>query len=216
MEYLTLKSYDYNRYRVMSELAKIVLANGGRVRPCKKVTVANRTISETLKEKQSLLQCWKSVIADSTDTEEILRGIAVIDRTQKEIEKVSAVDNSPIELTHTTHISFVLDDTFYYYQTNDNPFFKFYYIKTPIRNGEYSKDACSENTSKSWVNKNLWSVFYTQEECVSAAKEIFDELVNADCSYIKKDLVYLNVPNVYNDGWHKEKVYKERKGNIDF
>ena len=32
-------------------------------------------------------------------------------------------ESDPITLTHTSYISFVLDETFYYYQVDDNPFF---------------------------------------------------------------------------------------------
>lgn len=57
-------------------------------------------------------------------------------------------DAEPIKVTHTSYISFVLNDVYYYYQVDDNPFFPFYYIKTPIKNGKYSMDAALEETKK--------------------------------------------------------------------
>lgn len=60
-------------------------------------------------------------------------------------------DAEPIKVTHTSYISFVLNDVYYYYQVDDNPFFPFYYIKTPIKNGKYSMDAALEETKKGWL-----------------------------------------------------------------
>jgi hypothetical protein len=49
--------------------------------------------------------------------------------------------SEPITVTHTTYISFILDETYYYYQVDGNPFFEFYYNKTPIKNGKRSRAA---------------------------------------------------------------------------
>ena len=53
-----------------------------------------------------------------------------------------------VQVTHTTYITFVCDEIAYYFQVDQNPFFPFYYTKTPVRNGKFSKDACLDEFTK--------------------------------------------------------------------
>lgn len=126
-------------------------------------------------------------------------------------------ESDPITVTHTSYISFILDETFYYYQVDDNPFFEFYYKKTQIRNGKYSRDAALEADKKEWLFDCFFGSNCAQGDIVEAANLIFNMLCNAPQAEIMRDCVRQRVPNTYNDGWHVEKVYApERTEKIDF
>ena len=123
----------------------------------------------------------------------------------------------PITVTHTSYISFVLDETHYYYQINDYPFFDFYYSKTPIKNGKRSRDAVSEADKKEWVFNCFFGSNCGQQDIIEAANLIFNMLCDAPLSKIIRDTHEQRVPNTYNDGWHFETVYTpERLEKVDF
>ena len=123
----------------------------------------------------------------------------------------------PITVTHTTYISFILDEVYYYYQVNENPFFEFYYSKTPVRNGKYSKDAGLEPDKKEWLYDCFFKSNCGQPDIVEAANLIFNMLCNAPLSEIIREGRKQRVPNTYNNGYHMETVYKpERMEEVDF
>lgn len=125
--------------------------------------------------------------------------------------------SEPITVTHTSYISFILDETHYYYQVNDNPFFDFYWSKTPVRNGKYSKDAGLEADRKEWLFDCFFGSNCGQQDIIEAANLIFNMLCNAPMSKIIRDKRKQQVANTYNDGWHFEMVYApERLEKVDF
>ena len=134
----------------------------------------------------------------------------ISDRNAKE-------QSEPITVTHTTYISFILDETYYYYQVDSNPFFEFYYNKTPIKNGMRSRDAGLEADKKEWLYDCFLSSNCGQPDIVEAANLIFNMLCNAPMSEIIRDSYKQRVPNTYNSGYHMETVYKpERMGEVYF
>lgn len=123
----------------------------------------------------------------------------------------------PITVTHTSHISFVMDETYYYYQVDDNPFFNFYWSKTPIKNGKRSSDAGLDADEKEWLFDRFFVSNCGQQDIIEAANLIFNMLCNAPMSKIIRDGHKQKVPNTYNDGWHFEMVYTpERLEKVDF
>lgn len=132
-------------------------------------------------------------------------------------DRSATEEAEPITVTHTTYISFVLDETHYYYQVNENPFFEFYYSKTPIKNGKYSKDAGLETDKKEWLYDCFFSSNCEEPNIVEAANLIFNMLCNAPISKIIRDSYKKRVPNTYNNGYHMETVYRpERMETVDF
>lgn len=126
-------------------------------------------------------------------------------------------ESEPITVTHTTYISFILDETYYYYQVDDNPLFEFYYRKTPIKNGKYSRDAGLKTDKKDWLFDCFFKSDCSQQDIVEAANLIFNMLCNAPMSEIIRDSYKQRVPNIYNDGYHIETIYKpERLEKIEF
>ena len=111
----------------------------------------------------------------------------------------------PITVTHTSYISFVLDETHYYYQVNDNPFFEFYYSKTPIKNGKRSRDAGLEADKKEWVFDCFFGSKCGQQDIIEAANLIFNMLCNAPMSKIIRGKHKQRVPNT-----------QERLEKVDF
>ena len=123
----------------------------------------------------------------------------------------------PITVTHTSYISFVLDETYYYYQVNDNPFFEFYYHKTPIKNGQCSRDAGLEADKKEWVFDCFFGSNCGRPDVIEAANLIFNMLCNAPMSKIIRGKHKPRVANKSNDGWYFETVYApERLEKVDF
>lgn len=129
----------------------------------------------------------------------------------------SLTGSEPITVTHTGYITFILDDVYYYFQVDQNPFFPFYYQKTPIKAGKYSRDACLDEFTKDWLFDCLWSSGVCDADIIEVANLIFNGLVNADLSVIRRDSCRKKVANTFDGGWHWENVYDpERFAAVDF
>lgn len=132
-------------------------------------------------------------------------------------DRSATEESEPITVTHTSYISFVLDDTYYYYQVDENPFFEFYYQKIPIKNGKRSRDAGAEADKKEWLFDCFFGSNCGQQDIIEAANLIFNMLCNAPMSKIIRGKHKQRVANTYNDNWHFETVYApERLENVDF
>lgn len=132
-------------------------------------------------------------------------------------DRSATEETEPISVTHTSYISFVLDETHYYYQVNDNPFFEFYYNKTPIKNGKYSRDAGLESDKKEWLFDCFFGSNCGQEDIIEAANLIFNMLCNAPMSKIIRNKHKQRVSNIHNNGWHFGTVCApERLEKVDF
>ena len=132
-------------------------------------------------------------------------------------DRSATEEAEPITVTHTSYISFVLNETYYYYQVDANPFFDFYYSKTPIKSGRWSRDAVLKADKKEWLFDCFFGSNCEQQDIIEAANLIFDMLCNAPMSKIFRVGHKQRVANTYNDGWHFETVYApERLEEIDF
>ena len=207
-------SWEYNGARIMSKLAEIVVENGGRVKPCKKALISNRSI-DIMKTNCSLrLEKLKSL--EEKKHKDVL--VAAIEKKEKDLEELEQIKNDPITVTHTSYISFVLENTYYYFQLDDNPLFEFLLVKTPIKNGKYSRDAALEETEKDWLEDCFLKLERAPEKDIEeAAKKIFDMLVSSKNSSIILDKRRVRVQNLYNSGYHYEKKKKkERFASVEF
>lgn len=132
-------------------------------------------------------------------------------------DRYATDEAEPITVTHTSYIRFILDETLYYYEVDENPFFDFYYSKAPIKNGEYSKDAVLEADKKEWLFDCFFKSNCGEPDIIEAANLVFNMLCNAPMSRIIREGRKQRVSNTYNDGWHFETVYKpERMEKVDF
>ena len=226
-----LNPWEYNACRIMSALAEVVREHGGNVKPTIPCMVSDRHKYDVLEELKKNVKWLENRIKDAgfqvyfgksdseTAEEFIERMNSKLESKRMEIRKCEDEINydKPIPVTHTSYITFEMNGVYYYYQVDDNPFFEFYYVKTPITEKGYSRDACLEEDAKEW----LWDCFF-KSECpsemiIKAAEFIFDMLMNAKNSHIIRDCKKTKVPNTYDSGWHYENIYaKERFGQIDF
>lgn len=142
-----------------------------------------------------------------------------ISNLQKELARFQAIPNAPITVTHTSYINFTMNGVYYSYSLNDNPFFPFHYLKTPIdpKSETYSGDACLEESSKSWFTDPLIGFGCPDSEIESAAGAILSLLLAAPLSTIRHDTKRTRIPNTYDSGYHFENIpVKERRLKIDF
>ena len=140
-------TWVYNSSRLLTQLAKIITDNGGTVKPLRRAVISNRIQDGAILE-------YRNKIAQYTELEKTSHNparAAAIKTYSEKLEKLTSINNEPITVTHTTYITFVLDGMYYYFQTDDNPFFPFYIQKTPVKNGKYSKDACTVEDKKEWM-----------------------------------------------------------------
>ena len=206
-------TWGYNAARVITALAEIVENNNGRVKYGHAALISNRTITGAIFEKEERV---KNLKAATGENKKEIRA-AAIRALEKEIAELKQIDNGPIRVTHTSYISFVLENNYFYYQIDNNPFFDFRYIKTPVKNGSYSGDACSTEDKKEWLYDSLFSWNCSDADIKEAAQMIFNMLSSAPCSVIRRDSCRKRVSNFYNNGYHYETVYApERIRKIDF
>ena len=206
-------TWAYNAARIMTQLAKIVTNNGGRVKYPHAAIISNRTHDGAIREYSEKIERFTELEKENSKPARA----AAIAAYREKLERLQSVNNDPIRVTHTSYISFVLNDIYYYFQVDSNPFFEFYYQKTPVINGRCSRDAALAETPKEW----LYDCFILGNACdadiTEAANLIFNMLVNAKNSQIIRDGRRQRVPNTYNSGYHYETVYTpERFENIAF
>lgn len=210
---LYLRAWEYNAARVLTELARIVKNNGGTVAPKTAALISNRNLEHAVNEYKERLQCLQTLQVETgyNDT----RAAAIVTYSEK-LQELQKVDNTPIKTGYISSLSFVLDGNYYYYQIDDNPFFDFHYIKTPVKSGRRSCDAIIKNDKKEWVADCFFTNFCTNEEVKTAAGYIFDMLTSGPVSKIILDTKRQRVPNLYG-GYHYETVVApERFAKIDF
>lgn len=211
---LYLSAWEYNAARVLTELARIIKNNGGTVAPKTAALISNRNLKHTVNEYKERLQHLQTLQVETgyNDT----RAAAIVTYSEK-LQELQKVDNTPIKTGYISYLFFVLDGNYYYYQIDENPFFDFYYIKTPVKSGRRSCDAIGKNDKKEWVADCFFTSFCTNEEVKTAAGYIFDMLTSAPVSKIRLDTKRRRVPNLYDGGYHYETVAApERFTKIDF
>lgn len=174
-------SWQYNSARILTHLAQLITAQGGKVKP--------------------------------------LPPAVLSDRNLEEICTFQSIPNAPITVTHTSYINFAMNGVYYSYELDNNPFFPFHYLKTPIdpKSETYSGDACVEESSKSWFTDPLIGFGCPDSEIESAAGAILSLLLAAPLSTIRHDTKRTRIPNAYDSGCHFETIpIKERRIKIDF
>ncbi len=206
-------SWEYNAARVMSHVATIAENNGARVKYGPRAVLQNRSINKKIREYTERIERVKNPLLP-IDAEKQARVIAMLETERAEWENMN---NDPITVTHTSYISFVLDDVYYYFQIDKNPFFPFYYQKTPVMNGKIYRCACLEESKKEWLFDCMFDARCNNAEVVEIANLIYNELINAKYSTIIRNSRRERVPNMYDGGYHYETVYeKETFNSIDF
>lgn len=211
---LYLSNWKYNACRIMTALSAVVENNGGTVKPQRhKAVISNRTLSGAVRDLEEKLFQFEALQADNYNE----RRAEYIAKKRAELEKIQRIPNEQITVTHTTWINFTLDNVYYSYSVDDNPFFPFHWCKTPVKNGKYSLDAVHDECKKEWLYDCFFSFRASDEDVKEAANLIFNMLVNAKCCPIRRDAKKQRVPNTYDGGYHYETILApERFGKIDW
>lgn len=205
-------SWQYNSARILTRLAQLVTAQGGKVKPLHPAVLSDRNLEDACTATQRRLEYWNKL----TFTYDPDERQTIVSKLQHELARFQSIPNL-ITVTHTSYISFVMNGFYYSFSLDDNPFFPFYYMKTPIENGTYSGDACLENASKSWAVNALLGFGCPQSEIETAAQAILALLLAAPLSTLRHDTKRTRIPNTYDSGSHFENVpVKECCFKIDF
>lgn len=221
-EKLYLRNWEYNTALMLDELEKIVVNMGGTVKPQTSGYIVNRTIYEKIEDARHNKEVFTSHINLFKNNPEMReKAIAAANKyadLEKELQAV-ADRQEAVKVNHLSYIKFYLDGFVYYFQTDSNPFFPFYFNKAKVdKNGTYSRDAGLEESKKEW----LWDSFFNtdrlcRDDLREAAYILFNELVGAAPSKIIRDGRKQRVANTYDGGWHYETVYAlERRAKLDF
>ena len=152
-ERLYLRPWKYNSCRILSKLAEKVESDGGKVKPTKTAIISRQGLQQSIMDVEYKIARLDEIVKRDGTTDE---RAAAINKFVDELDRLKNIDDTPITVTHTTYISFVLDGFYYYFQTDSNPFFDFYYIKTKVTDGKYSKDASIEQDKKEWLYDDLF------------------------------------------------------------
>lgn len=216
-------AWVYNVCRIFTALETIVINNGGRVKRWQRQgKVVNRTLLEVIRETEEKIERFSSSLekaeaAEDADRARIIRG--AVENVRADLEKYQSVNNDPVDVTQTTQIIFVLDGVYYSYSVDENPFFPFHLLKTPVIDGYTDADAAAEEVKPEILLNDCFfrarSASYA--DIKEAAEHVFNALISAKNSAIIRDKTRRRVPNTYNDGYHYETIYaKPRKSEIDF
>lgn len=175
-ERLYATSWQYNSARILTRLAQLITAQGGKVKPLYPAVISNRNLEEACTATQRRIE------SSSTFHPKVREPL--ISNLQKELALFQSIPNAPITVTHTSYINFAMNGVYYYYELDNNSFFPFHYLKTPIdpKSETYSGDACVEESSKSWFTDPLIGFGCPDSEIESAAGAILSLLLAAPLS----------------------------------
>lgn len=172
-ERLYLTNWSYNAARIISRLAELVVERGGKVKPTHPALITNRTLSGNIAERENHLQrCIDAQTRNYTEFRE-----KHINAIKTELNSLRLIKNDPIRVTHTTYISFMLGDMYYYYQVDDNPFFEFFGSKTPVVHGMYNPQGALKIDHKNWWVDDMYRYNFSNIAVDKAANSILAWLV---------------------------------------
>lgn len=213
-ERLYATSWQYNSARILTRLAQLVTAQGGKVKPLHPAVLSDHNLEDDIQDIEARIRTLTERENESHSDAQTL----ALQTCLSSLDRLRAIPNTPITVTHTSYISFAMNGLYYSYQLDSNPFLPFYYLKTPIENGTYSSDACLANEPKPWLNDNSFIRYgCSDSEIETAAQAILSLLLAAPQSTFRHDTKRTRVPNIYDSGYHFENVpVKERRLKIDF
>lgn len=212
---LYLPNSNYNIAKIIEELKKIIIDNGGSIAKSKyaeKITVHNRSIDEAIRKKEDHISKVKENNSITPEKKETI--IKNVTKDLEELQKAAdaAQDFETTFVSWCGHsIQFVIDGIYYYFSMDSNPFFpaSIRKIKLDTNNsytGTYYTDSIEEKPF-------LYDCIYNYNCCNSDIKEMayqmYNFLIAAPMSKLYVDRQKKRVPNTYNGGYHYETIVKK-------
>ncbi len=211
-ERLYLDSWEYNVARILTQLAKDVENKGGRVKYGKSAVITNRTLEGDIRQKLQRLERINDRIRND---KKVAPG--ALKKIGEDLHRLKGIQNDPITVTHTSYITFLLQERVYYLGINENPFFEHHYWKTPLKGDLYSRDRYREVFQPIYEIDDILKYDFSETQVQEASKAILESLVNSPISGRSCERHKKKVPNTYNGGYHYETVTApERFVKIDF
>lgn len=116
-------TWEYNALLIIDELVAVIENNGGRVKPGYRAGyIQNRSIDNAIIEYQTRAEKIAAAIAEYPDSDKNEKRRAALVNLNADIEKLKQIDNAPRRIEHDLYLSFVIDNSYYYMQLDDNPF----------------------------------------------------------------------------------------------
>lgn len=208
-KHLYLSSWEYNCARILSYLATIAEDHNATVKYGRPATITNRTLTDACRDISTRIDKLNAV-----NTERAHQA-AITFETER--ARLASINNTPIQVTHLTYISFKLDNVYYSYSADNNPFFPFHYCKTSINNNSIDLDAFYMEAGKDWLYDCFFTFNASDSDCKDAANIIFNELMHSNFSTIRREHTKRRVTNLYNSGYHYEYIETpKRVKRLDF
>lgn len=104
---------------------------------------------------------------------------------------------------YKSYIKFIVGDTYYYLEADDNPFFGARIIKAKMNSPKTYKEVYLEEF-KYFYYDPLFELNASDEVLQECAEQIWCGLMERDYCEPVLSTEAVNVPNTYNGGWHKE------------
>lgn len=222
---LWFEGSKYNTTRVIEKLADIVLERGGRVKYHDDgMEIRTRGFRRHMEKAKRDIERMNMFLSRKSDTfslekarirrkiEEMEDELRRIEREEEEAPVIKSRFMSKYGLCGGC-LSFVLNHTYYHFEFADNPFFPDNFQKIRLdENDEYVGQHYMENFAPDGTPEyfldELWAPCADEETIDYVAEHIFECLMHkAYSGRYKGDYRYINVPNTYNDGYHRERVY---------
>lgn len=180
-----LSTWHYNAALILGEIETIVKNNGGAL--CrtweynnppawltnrKQYLITNRTLTEAIHKENELL----------TRLEKLGRTDAARE-TREKIARYEALNNNPVLSYYADYlyINFVIDDHFYSFSMDRNPFFEFYFARVKIEEGnKINRNYYLQEDSKQWLYDCFFHVDCSASDRREAANLICNMLLTAD------------------------------------
>ena len=217
METLYLRPYNFNIARVLTAMAEKIKLRGGNVETRYPASIILRGHKEVIRDlQQTLINARLSLVAVAGNEKTHPEAVASISNTAKRLERLNEISSAPVTVSHISHIRFILEGIMYYFQVDDNLFLPDYYLKTPVINGEYSRDACLDAIPKTWQQDVLFDYICDGDAVSECADYLLDYILDAQFSTVRPDTKTVMVPNTYNDGYHRETVTARKTAKVDF
>ena len=107
-ERLYATSWQYNSARILTRLAQLITAQGGKVKPLYPAVISDRNLEEACTATQRRIE------SSSTFHPKVREPL--ISNLKKELALFQSIPNAPITVTHTSYINFAMNGIYYYSQ----------------------------------------------------------------------------------------------------